>query len=142
MDGIIELRILEQAKAFAEKAKLRIDAVGYSNSRQVIAGDVFRLATRRRRCIYSLKDVSSWDDARSIEILKNGHRAMVPSGRVLIIEGVINTGNEPGINKISDPTMMALSVGRQRTATESQKLIDAAGLILWQNHFGQKSVMV
>jgi hypothetical protein len=30
--------------------------------------------------------------------------------------------------------MMALSVGRQRTATESQKLIDAAGLILWQNH--------
>jgi hypothetical protein len=59
---------------------------------------------------------------------------MVPSGRVLIIEGVINIGNEPGINKISDPTMMALSVGRQRTATESQKLIDAAGLILWQNH--------
>lgn len=41
MYGIIELRILEQAKAFAEKAKLRIDAVGLSNRCQVIAGDVF-----------------------------------------------------------------------------------------------------
>jgi hypothetical protein len=36
--------------------------------------------------------------------------------------------------------MMALSDGRQRTATESQKLIDAAGLILWQQII-QNSVM-
>jgi hypothetical protein len=34
--GIIELRILEQAKAFAEKAKLRIDAVGLSNCAKLL----------------------------------------------------------------------------------------------------------
>jgi O-methyltransferase domain len=76
--------------------------------------------------------IQSWDDTSAIEIFKNCGRAMVSSGRILIIEGVIHSGNEPDINKIFDLTMMALSGGRQRTRIEYQKLMEAAGFTLSQ----------
>jgi ubiquinone/menaquinone biosynthesis C-methylase UbiE len=116
----------------AEKAKQRIDKAGLTERCQVIAGDVFASVPDGGDAYILSRMIQSWDDTRAIEILKNCGRAMAPSGRVLVIEGVIHSGNEPDINKIFDLTMMVLSGGRQRTTIEYQKLMEAAGLTLSQ----------
>ena len=141
-DGSLLTTILESNPALkgvvfdlphvAEKAKQRIDRAGLTQRCQVIAGDVFASVPEGGDAYILSRMIQSWDDTSAIEILKNCGRAMVSSGRILIIEGVIHCGNEPDINKIFDLTMMVLSGGRQRTRIEYQKLMEAAGFTLSQ----------
>jgi hypothetical protein len=116
----------------AEKAKHRITNAGLAGRCQVVAGDAFASVPDGGDAYILSRLIMSWDDARSIAILKNCHRAIVASGRLLLIEGVIRSGNEPDINKFFDLTMMALSGGHQRTADEFQILLGAAGFALRQ----------
>jgi ubiquinone/menaquinone biosynthesis C-methylase UbiE len=141
-DGSLLTTILESNPALkgvvfdlphvAEKAKQRIDRAGLTERCQVIVGDVFASVPEGGDAYILSRMIQSWDDTRAVEILKNCGRAMVPNGRILIIEGVIHSRNESDINKMFDLTMMALSGGRQRTAIEYQKLLEAAGFTLSQ----------
>jgi hypothetical protein len=141
-DGSLLTTILESNPALkgvvfdlphvAEKAKQRIDRAGLTERCQITAGDVFASVPEGGDAYILSRMIQSWDDTRAVEILKNCGRAMLRNGRILIIEGVIHSGNEPDINKVFDLTMMALSGGRQRTAIEYQKLLEAAGFTLSQ----------
>jgi hypothetical protein len=79
--------------------------------------------------IYTLKDIiHDWDDVQSTAILRNCRRAMSCTSRLLIIERLIQAGNEPCAGKLVDITMLALTGGMERTEEEYQKLLQAAGL--------------
>ena len=54
------------------------------------------------------------------------------NGRVLIVESVIAPGNEPSFAKLLDLTMMVLPGGKERTAVEYQRLLEASGFELTQ----------
>ena len=71
-----------------------------------------------------------WDDERATSILRGCARAMAPGGKVLVIEGVIEAGNEPSLAKFLDLRMLLMLGGRERTAEEFGHLFDAAGLRL------------
>ena len=80
---------------------------------------------------YSLKDIlHDWDDKKSIQILENCRKAIDMSGKLLVIERIIQPGNDPSPAKLIDITMLVLTGGRERTEQEYQSLLEAASFRL------------
>jgi O-methyltransferase domain len=81
--------------------------------------------------LYMLRHIiHDWDDKRSIAILRSCVQAMAPDSKTLVIESVIEPGNEPSPAKFLDLVMLVMNGGRERTAEEYKRLFTAAGLRL------------
>ena len=108
--------------ALAPSLRHRIDIVGGDFFREVPAGGD----------LYVLQQVlHDWDDADALRILVNCREAMDPGGKLLVIDALIEPGNQPSFNKFTDLHMMVLSNGgRERTAAEFKSLFERAGLTL------------
>ena len=51
-------------------------------------------------------------------------------GKVILLEGVIASANEPSLGKVMDIEMLLLPGGRERSAEEFRTLFDRAGFDL------------
>jgi hypothetical protein len=109
--------IQDGGSALGEHAT-RCELVGGNFFETVPEGDVYLLS----------HVIHDWDRERCITILRNCREAMFPEGRILIIETVVPSGDEPHIAKISDMAMLALTGGMERTEDEYRALLGAAGL--------------
>jgi hypothetical protein len=114
--------IAEIAKGAAAEIGLerRVTSVGGDFFEAVPAADLYLLR-------YILHD---WDDAACIRILQNCRRAMLPGGRVAVIEQVLGDIGQPGPAPLMDVNMMVMLGGRERSETEYGQLFAAAGLRL------------
>jgi hypothetical protein len=114
--------IAEIAKGAAAEVGLerRVTSVGGDFFEAVPAADLYLLR-------YILHD---WDDAACIRILQNCRRAMLPGGRVAVIEQVLGDIGQPGPAPLMDMNMMVMLGGRERSETEYGQLFAAAGLRL------------
>jgi len=76
--------------------------------------------------------IHDWDDDRASALLGNIRRALdgKPNGRVLLIEAVIQPGNEPDVMKMIDMEMLAAPGGRERTVDEFKALFARSGFEL------------
>jgi hypothetical protein len=83
----------------------------------VPAGDAFVLSTI----------LHNWDDASALRILRTVRAAMADTGRLILLEGVIEPGNEPDGAKWLDLLMLTLFAGRERTEEEWRTLLADAG---------------
>lgn len=81
---------------------------------------------------YLLKHIlHDWDDARCLQVLRNCRAAISAGGRVLVIESVITSGNEPSFGKLLDLEMIAITEGGiERTEKEFAALFEATGFKL------------
>jgi hypothetical protein len=70
------------------------------------------------------------DDTRSLTALRRVRDAIVPSGKLLVVERVIPPGDEPYFGKLLDLTMLVLNGGRERTEVEFGELFMRAGFRL------------
>jgi hypothetical protein len=96
----------------------------------VVVGDFFE-AVPSGGDVYLLSwIIHDWDDERSIALLKNCHRAMPPGGKLLLLEQVIPSANEPSLGKLYDLHMLVLVGGRERTEAQYRMLLDTAGFRL------------
>jgi hypothetical protein len=84
---------------------------------RVPRGDAYLLATI----------LHDWADEEALEILKVVHEAAEPGSRLVLLEGVIEPGNEPSGAKWLDLLMLALLPGRERDETEWRALLAAGG---------------
>lgn len=113
-----------------EFAKHRIEEEGLSDRCQLVAGDVFESVPEGGDA-YLLKWIlHDWNDEQSIAILKNCHRAISTDGKLLLIESVIASGNEPSFGKFMDLNMLVMTGGRERTENEYRELLGAGGFEL------------
>jgi O-methyltransferase domain len=114
--------IAEIAKGAAAEVGLerRVTSVGGDFFEAVPAADLYLLR-------YILHD---WDDAACIRILQNCRRAMLPGGRVAVIEQVLGDVGQPGPAPLMDVNMMVMLGGRERSEMEYGQLFAAAGLRL------------
>ena len=98
---------------------------------QVVPGDFFDLVPDGGDT-YVLKLVlHDWDDARAARILGNIRNAIIPGGRLIIIEAVMPPGDDYHHAKFLDVNMLVLSEGgRERTEEEYRTLLDGAGFTL------------
>ena len=80
---------------------------------------------------YLLKSiVYDWDDAAAVEILRACRAAIADTGKLLLVENVIQPGNEPDPAKFMDLIMLVMFGGRERTADDFRKLYAEAGFRL------------
>ncbi len=126
--------ILFEMPHVADGAKKQFEAAGLAARCEVVGGDFFESVPSGADA-YLLKSViHDWNDEKSVAILKNCHRAMSPSGKLLLVEAVlparVDTSPMSQIILGSDVNMMVNVGGRERTDAEFRALFDAAGFKL------------
>jgi SAM-dependent methyltransferase len=111
------------------QARCAVTALGLASRCQVLEGDFF--AAVPLADIHVLKwIIHDWDDEQSVRILSNCARALRRNGRVILIERVLPDDKRPSYAPLDDLNMLVLLPGRERTATQYRKLLEAAGLHL------------
>jgi hypothetical protein len=83
-------------------------------------GDVYVLSTI----------LHDWDDERAAAILHTIRAAAPSAARVILVESVIQPGNEPDGSKWLDLLMLALFGGRERDEAQWRELIEGAGFTI------------
>jgi hypothetical protein len=108
----------------------RIESHACRDRCAAIAGN-FLNSLPRGGDVYVLSGViHDWSNEGAKRILKNCRNAMLPNGKVLVVECIVPGGNEPSFSKLLDLNMMVMTGGRERTEREFCELFDAAGLSL------------
>lgn len=80
---------------------------------------------------YLLKSIiHDWDDGSAIHILRTCRAAIAATGKLLIVDRVIQPGNDPDPSKYMDLNMLVMLGGRERTADDFGKLYAEAGFRL------------
>jgi hypothetical protein len=85
---------------------------------RVPSGDVYILGTV----------LHDWDDNHAASILRTIRENGASRARVLILDSVIEPGNDPQGAKWLDLLMLIIAAGRERTETEWRALVESAGL--------------
>jgi SAM-dependent methyltransferase len=121
--------MLFEVPAVAARADAVLDAVEVGPRCQVLAGDFFEQVPRGADRYVLANVLHDWDDARSIQILRNCRRSMTGGGRVLIVERLIpEDGTDPVPTLLSDINMLILTGGKERSNAQYGELLHTAGL--------------
>jgi hypothetical protein len=122
--------ILFDLPGVVERAKANIQAAGLVERCQVIGGNFFDSVPSGADAYLLRHIIHDWDDEKSSTILQNIHRAMGKDGRLLVVESVIASGNDPSFVKLLDLAMLVIPGGKERTEEEYRRLYEAAGFHL------------
>ena len=99
-----------------------LKARGISDNCQYEGGDFFEQVPAGGD-IYILRHIiHDWTDKEAISILKSCRTAIPETGRLLIVEGVIEPGNDPSSFKWLDLVMMLCWGGMERTREQYSRL--------------------
>lgn len=117
-----------------ERARHEIARRGLAERCEAVGGSFFEEVPRGADA-YLLKHViHDWDDERARKILENCRRAMEPSAKLLLVEGVYPARMEQSLAcrgaAANDVNMLVNTGGRQRAEEEFRSLYDAAGFQL------------
>lgn len=120
--------LLERTDVIA-KAQALMDGNGLSGRCRCIAGD-FLVSVPEGADTYILSSIlHNWDDETATTILRNCRRAINASGKILIIDYVLEPDSKPHANLL-DLHMLVMHGGQERTPSEFINIITAAGLRL------------
>jgi SAM-dependent methyltransferase len=110
-------------------ARAALAALGLSSRCKVLEGDFFKEVPEAD--IHLLKYViHDWDDKQAVCILSNCVRALRRNGRVVLVERALPEDGRPSRASLADLNMLVLMPGRERTAAQYGRLLEAAGLRL------------
>jgi len=136
-DVVVPHEALSDTPAFLAMPRLRRrfgcrarEAAGLAERCQVVGGNFFEAVPTGADAYLMRHIIHDWDDDKAAKILQNVHRAMSKEGRLLVVEGVIPSGNEPCFGKLLDLTMLVIPGGKERTEAEYRKLFEAGGFQL------------
>jgi hypothetical protein len=122
--------ILYDLPGVVERAKPNLQSAGIADRCNVIGGSFFDSIPAGADAYLLRHILHDWDDEKATRILTNIHAAMSPAGRLLVVEGVVPTGNDPSFAKLLDLTMMVLPGGKERTEDEYRTLFQNGGFAL------------
>lgn len=111
-------------------ASLCLAAEGVAKRCQIVTGDVLEAVPNGYELSLLREVMRNYKDAHVVKILRNCHRAMLPHGKLLIIESLASEGNHPSLTKLRDLKLLISSEGRERTEAEFRSLLRKAGLRL------------
>jgi O-methyltransferase domain/Dimerisation domain len=121
---------LAEIPAVIDGARLHFEAAHLTDRCEVVPINFFESVPAGGDVYVMKRVIHDWDDERSIQILKNCHRAMAGKGKLLLVEMVIPPGNDPEFSKWLDIAMLVYAGGCERTETEYRDLLTAAGFRL------------
>jgi hypothetical protein len=106
----------------------RIAQLGLGGRCRTVSGDFFKAVPEGGDAYVMKHIIHDWDDERAAVILRNIRKGMNRGGRVILIESVVQPGNQPDFAKIIDLEMLLMPGGRERTEAEFRALFAEAGL--------------
>jgi hypothetical protein len=123
--GLLQLRpglrgiVFDLPETVRDEAALgdRIEFLEGSFFETVPQGDVYVLGTI----------LHDWDDERAAAILRTIRAAARDDARLLILDAVVQPGNDPGGGKWLDLLMLALLAGKERNEAQWRELLAAGG---------------
>jgi hypothetical protein len=105
----------------------RLEQAGLSGRCSTATGDFFKAVPAGGDAYLMKHIIHDWDDERALKILANIRSAMNPGGRIILLESVLASSNEPDFGKLIDLEMLVMPGGRERTADEFRALFQRAG---------------
>jgi hypothetical protein len=120
--------ILFDLPAVVEGASTVLRTRGVEHRVEIRAGNFFETVPQGADA-YLLKHIlHDWGDGDSVRILKCVHAAAKPGAKLLVVESIVESLNEPQFAKIADIEMLVQTHGgRERTRSEWQNLLSAGG---------------
>jgi len=116
-------RVLEQARQAPY-----VGAREIAGRMDLVPGDFFASVPKGADAYMMKYILHDWDDDLCVKILENCRRAMAPGGRILVVDTVIPSGNDPHWGKLLDINMLVGTGGRERTRSEFAEVFARAGL--------------
>jgi precorrin-6B methylase 2 len=121
--------LFDQTGVVEQAHKVAADA-GVTGRVTIAPGDFFEYVPAGGD-VYVLKSVlHNWEDPEAIDILRNCRDVMSNGSRLLVVERVLPEGNGPSEAKLFDINMLVVPGGLERTTTEYQNVLEAAGFEL------------
>ncbi|RPJ09030.1 MAG: methyltransferase, partial [Deltaproteobacteria bacterium] len=74
--------------------------------------------------------IHDWDHGHAVTILRNCRSAMKKRARLLLVETVVPSGNDPHPGKVIDFDMLIALGGQERTEKEYARLLEEGGFRL------------
>jgi hypothetical protein len=93
-------------------------------------GDFFADALPTADAYLLMEVIHDWNDDDSIRILSAVRRAAPSHARLLIVEAMVSESPGADFSKVLDVIMLAVTGGRERTASEYEDLLSRAGFRL------------
>lgn len=122
MKGIVADRPL-----VIREAEKMIKARGVEKRCETLECDFFKEIPAGSDAYLMSHILHDWSDEQCGIILANCHKAMKENSRLLIVEMVIPSGNEPSIAKLLDLEMLVMTGGCERTKKELKTLLESSG---------------
>lgn len=109
-------------------AEQEIDAQGMQDRCEAVAGDFFVEVPEAD--LYLLKFVlHDWGDDDCVRLLRRCREAMRPGGRVVVVDMLTGTPDDPGTAALMDLNMLAIAPGaREHDLADVDRFLAAAGL--------------
>lgn len=118
-------------EATAPLARQFLRSQGLSERTEVIGGDFFDDIPAGHDAYLVKSVLHDWEDEQAVSILKKCGEAMPATGRLLIVEEVVEPGKRVGNpNRLVDLDLMIHLGGRERTEDEYAQLMENAGFLL------------
>ena len=111
------------------RARQNITSTGLNDRCRLETGDFFESVTKGGDAYIMRHIIHDWSDQDAVAILSNCRKAMNQGGKVLVVEAVIQEGNEPSPFKLLDITMLMVG-GKERTRKQFESIFSQAGLKL------------
>jgi hypothetical protein len=109
-----------------ERARPRLASAGLADRCQAVAGNFFESVPPGGGAYLLRHIIHDWDDEKSLTILGNVRKAIPAAGKLLVVEGVVPSGNAPSLTKLLDLTMLVIPGGKERTEAEYRDLFARA----------------
>lgn len=122
--------VLFDASEVVAGARTRIEAAGLADRCEIEAGDFFKSVPAGGDAYIMKWIIHDWDDDRAITILKNCRAQMPANGKLILVDCVVPEGDEPHFSKFIDLNMLVMTGGKERTTSEFERLLEAAGFRL------------
>jgi len=125
----VEAVIYDQPQVLEAADRYLTDA-GLRERCRLVPGNFFESVPEGGDVYFLSNIVHDWDDERAVQILKNCRAAMNPTAVVLLLEAVMPEHGTPPEAAMFDVNMLVLLTGKERTRTQFESLLRAAGLRL------------
>jgi O-methyltransferase domain/Dimerisation domain len=122
--------ILFDAPNVVPGAQERMKAEGLSDRCEIVGGDFFASVPSGADAHIMKWIIHDWDEDKCQTILTHCHQALPVNGKLILIEAVVPSTNEPHFSKFIDLNMLVMTGGRERTGEEYGELLAKAGFKL------------
>ncbi len=110
-----------------QEALAAIEAAGLTDRCSFIAGDFFTEVPSGAD-VYTMSNIlHDWDDESASRVLTTLRPAMTPLSKLLLLERVVEPGNQPDEAKLLDLHMLMVLGGKERSESEWRDLLALGG---------------